>query len=332
MSTIQHLHFAAAGRLWLLLVPAALVIAYVAMQVRRRFVARRFAADALLPLVAPNRPGRWRHAIAALFVVVLVLGTLGAAKPTVPGTEEREEATIMVAIDVSDSMGATDVAPNRITAATAAAKAFIDDLPDTFEVGLVTAGSTPTVVVSPTTDRAALASALDGLQLSPGTALGEAIFTALSAIPSAPAGAGTATGTGTTAGDAPAARIVLLSDGVTTTGRSDQEAAAAAVEAGVPISTIAFGTANASVVSQGITVDVGVDRTSLQAIADATGGTLLTAANASELAASYAEIDAQLQTEPVDRDVADWFAGAALVLLMAAVVASMTSTSRVAWA
>ncbi|HEX4978544.1 MAG TPA: VWA domain-containing protein [Acidimicrobiales bacterium] len=308
------------SRLLLLLLVAAVAAAYVGVQVHRRRLARRFASPAMLPSLVPQRIGWWRHALAALFVAGLVAASLGAAQPTVDGEREREHATIVVAIDTSDSMLATDVAPDRLTAAKRAASAFIDDLPASFDVALVTAGASPTVVAGPTADRTAVTAALDALGTGPGTALGEAILTGLSVIPSA-------------ADDTvPAARIVLLSDGVTTTGRPDALAVEAAAEAGVAVSTIAFGTADASVVSQGVTVEVPVDATALRAIAEGTGGRFFEAATPAELSSIYAEIDADIRVEPTDVDVAEWFAGAALAVVVTAMLVSVLATGRPATA
>ena len=319
--------FAAPQRLWLLVLAAGCVVAYVAVQRRRPRDATRFASPALLPLLMPRRPGWWRHLIAAVFAAGLILATVGAAQPTIPGTEERKQATIIVAIDASDSMGATDVEPDRITAAIDAARSFIGDLPSTFHVGVVTANSAPAVLVAPTTDHQAVQNALDAIELSPGTALGDAIFTSLSALPRT-SGTGDQPGTGD---EGPAAQVVLLSDGVTTTGRPDAEAIDAAVAAGVPVSTIAFGTDDARVVSQGQTVEVPVDDTALRTIAEGTGGTFFDADSLSELRQVYEEIDADVTVVPTDRDIAEWFAGGALLLLVVAVLVSMLTTARVVW-
>lgn len=317
--------FAAPERLWLLVVAAGLAVAYIVVQRRRRREAARFANPALMPLLAPNRTGRWRHAIAMVFAAGLVLATVGAAQPTVPDEVEREQATIIIAIDASDSMKATDVDPDRITAATDAARSFIGDLPASFHVGLVTANASPRVLVAPTTDHQAVQNALDQLELSPGTALGEAIFTSLAAIPTDLRG--------DEEDETPAASIVLLSDGVTTTGRPDDEAVAAAVDAGVPVSTIAFGTDDPTVTveSQGQTVPVPVDESALQAIAEGTEGTFFQAGSTAELHTVYDEIDADVTVVPADRDIAEWFAAGALVLLVVAALVSMLTTSRVVW-
>lgn len=324
--------FSAPGRLWLLVLVAGLAVAYVMGQQRHRRVAARFASPALLPLLVPRRPGWWRHLIAAVFGAGLVLATLGAAQPTVPGEAEREQATIVIAIDTSDSMKATDVAPDRITAAVDAARDFVEDLPSGFHVGLVSADAQPVVVVAPTTDHGAVTEALQFLELRPGTALGEAIFTALATLPGEEVNGEGSAGAGPgEEEDAPAAHVVLLSDGVSTTGRPDADAIEAAADAGVPVSTIAFGTDHASVVSQGQVVEVPVDERALRAIAAGTEGTFFEAATTAELRTVYQEIDAHVTVVPTDVDIADWFAGGALLLLVAAVVVSLLTTARVVW-
>jgi Ca-activated chloride channel family protein len=336
---VLALDFAAPNRLWLLAASGALAVAYVVMQVRRRRDAAKFADPALLPLLVSGKMPWWRHAVALVFAAGLVLATVAAAQPTVPATAERQQATVMLAIDTSDSMKATDVAPSRLAAAVAAAKTFIADLPSTFSVGIVSADATPEVIVAPSTDHAAVLVALDRLATSPGTALGEAIFTALASLPagSTPSTApnqGQGQGQGRSEADqakAPAARIVLLSDGKSTTGRSDEEAIAAAVAARVPVSTIAFGTDNASVESAGQTVQVPVDASALRAIAEGTEGKFFAAASADELRSVYADINAEVTVVAIDRGVAVWFAAAALVLLLVASVTSMLRTGRVVW-
>jgi Ca-activated chloride channel family protein len=175
--------------------------------------------------------------------------------------------------------------------------------------------------------------ALDRLATSPGTALGEAIFTALNALPAGSTPT-TTPGSGSAAANpakAPAARIVLLSDGKSTTGRSDEEAIAAAKAAQVPVSTIAIGTAHASVQSAGQTVDVPVDATALQAIAKGTDGKFFQAASADQLRAVYADINSEVTVVATDKGVAEWFAAAALLLLLVASVTSMLRTGRVVW-
>lgn len=333
---IDDLGFAAPHRLWLLVAAAVLVVGYGVMALVRPRRAGRFAARSMLGRLTAGGPGRWRHVLPLLFVGAVVLASLGAAQPTVPGEETREQATIVIAIDTSDSMNATDVRPSRLAAAVEAARGFVSDLPPGFDVALVTAGASPTVEVAPTRDHGRVLDALGRLETEPGTALGDAITTSLALLPRAP---GPATGTEAEgqdgAGDEAeerAARIVLLSDGVTTTGRPDAEAIAAAEEAGVPVSTIAFGTDDATVISQGQTVEVPVDARALEAIAEGTGGTFFEAANRSQLVSIYDRIDAEITVVAGRRDVAEWFAGGAIALLVVALVVSMLGTSRAVWA
>jgi Ca-activated chloride channel homolog len=325
------LDFAAPSRLWLLVAAGALAVAYGAMQLRRRRDVAKFADPALFPLLVPGKAPWWRHAVAVVFAAGLVLATVAAAEPTVPSIAEREQATIMLAIDTSDSMKATDVAPSRLGAAISAAKSFIAELPATFSVGVVSADATPDVVVAPSTDHQAVQVALDRLATSPGTALGEAIFTSLNALPLGSTPTTAAGGSTPSPAKAPAARIVLLSDGKSTTGRSDAEAIAAAKAAQVPVSTISFGTANASVESAGQTVPVPVDASALEAIAKGTDGKFFAAASAAELRDVYADINADVKVVSIDEGVAEWFAAAALVLLLVASVISMLRTGRVVW-
>ena len=324
---IDDLAFSSPHRLWLLSVTFLLLAGYLGTIVARRRRATRFASRRMLGRLTAGGPGRWRHVLPVLFLGVVVLGTLGAAQPTVPGEVEREQATIVVAIDTSDSMNATDVRPTRLAAAVAAARGFVSDLPSGYDVGLVTAGATPTVEVSPTRDHGRVLDALSTLETAPGTALGDAILTALATLPRPEDD-----GADRSPEDERAARIVLLSDGVTTTGRPDAEAIAAAEEAGVPVSTIAFGTDDATVVSDGQRVEVPVDTSALEAIADGTGGAFFEAATRAELATIYDAIDAEVTVVEGRRDIAEWFAGAAIALLVIAIAVSTLGTSRAVWA
>src|SRR5690606_34307531 len=153
--------------------------------------------------------------------------------PAMDVKEPMERATVILAIDVSLSMMAEDVQPDRLTAAKTAAKDFVEQLPETFNLGLVAFSKAANVVVSPTKEHDRVRQSIDALELSEGTATGEAVFAALQAIQSVPAAGATSP---------PPARIVMLSDGFRTFGRSIEEAAAAAAAANVPVSTIAFGT------------------------------------------------------------------------------------------
>jgi Ca-activated chloride channel family protein len=216
--------------LWLLalLVVAALVVLYVLLQLRRKAYAARFTNVALLGSLVPKRPGWRRHL--AFAVVALGLATL-VVSLAVPSTEvrvPRERATVVMAVDVSLSMQARDIEPDRFRAMQKAAKEFVDVLPERINLGLVSFAGTATTVVPPTTDRAQVAAAIDNLDLAESTAIGEAVFTSLSAIQNFQ------TSLETASEDEVPARVVLLSDGYNTVGREDTQAIDAARAAGVP--------------------------------------------------------------------------------------------------
>ena len=306
---------------WLLaLLPVvALAGIYVWRQFRKRNYAMRFTNVDLLRTLAPRGLG-WRRHVSAVALLLSLL-TLGAAlaRPSVDKEEPLERATVMLAIDVSLSMEADDVAPNRIEAAQEAAKAFVNELPPTYNLGLVSFAKSANVLVSPTKDRSAVIAGIDGLTLAEATATGEAVFTSLDAIRSVPADG---------ADGAPPARIVLLSDGYRTSGRSIEDAATAASQANVPVSTIAFGTDTGVVDIRGALQRVPVDRLSLQQLADKTEGFFYEAASVSELKKVYEDMGSSIGHRVEPREVTQWYAGVALLRGLAAAGLSLIWTSR----
>jgi Ca-activated chloride channel family protein len=320
MPTVTDFSFAAPARLWLL-VPLLAGAAGLALLLRWR--ARRsepYADDELMPSVAPHRAGWRRPAAAAGLVLAIAALTTAFARPQVLAENAHERATVVIALDTSASMLATDVAPDRFTAATDAAKAFIRDLPAQVDVGLVAYNASAALVAAPTAEHEQVVAALDGLNMTGGTAMGDAITTSLRAVlRGVPAGE-----------DDPAARIVLLSDGDSTTGGSVDDAIAAAAAARVPVSTIAYGTPDGVVVSNGRTFQVPVNTATLERVAAGTGGTAYTAATAAELRSVYDDIGTQLVTDTAREDVADVLSGVALVLLLATAVPSLAWFSRLA--
>ena len=301
--------FDAPERLLLLLAVGALAVAYGVVQARRRSARRAWTSDALLPSAASGRPAPWRHVGAALLALSLVTMTVAFAEPRAEKEVERERATVVVALDTSTSMFAKDVAPYRFAAARAAATAFVEDLPAGFEVGLVTFDHTATVQVAPTQDHSRVVSALQSLVLAGGTALGDALHSSLDALAAADAG--------------PAGAVVLLADGGSTSGGLLAPAVQRAVEAEVPVSTIAYGTADGVVVSDGRSIPVPVDEQVLADIANATGGRAYTAASAGELDAVYEGIRARLTSEVKRVDVSSGLVGVALLLLAAGAVPAL---------
>ena len=251
--------FLAPGRLWLLLGLAALAAVYLVQQRRRSRYTVRFTDLSLLASVAPRRPGWRRHVPAGLLALSLAALVVGFARPQAEVDVPRERATVLVALDTSLSMEAVDVTPDRLTAAQRAATRFVEELPDRFNVGLVSFSGNAAVVVPPTQDHDEVAQQLQDLTLDSGTAIGEAVFTSLSALRLVP---------GEDGAPPPPARIVLLSDGTNTVGRSVESAVEAATAAGVPVSTIAFGTQDGTVEVDGTSIAVPVDRAALRGLAE----------------------------------------------------------------
>ncbi len=311
--------FLSPGRLWLLLAVAALAIVYVVMQRRRSKYAVRFTNLALLDKVAPTQPGWRRHLPAAAFLAMLGLLVVAFARPTDNVRVPRERATVIVTLDVSASMLATDVDPDRITVAREAAQAFVDKLPAQFNVGLVAFSRAASVVVPPTTDREVLARGIDSLNTGPGTAIGDGITTSLQAIAALDAQA---------AVDPPPARIVLLSDGANTAGRSPEVAAAAAAQAKIPVYTIAYGTEDGVVDINGEVIPVPADAPTLRQVADATGGHAYEAASGEELREVYEDIGSSVGYRLVKEDVTARYVGFGLIVAFAAAAASLLWFSR----
>jgi Ca-activated chloride channel homolog len=216
-------------------------------------------------------------------------------------------------------MQATDWPPTRIDADKQAARDFVKQLPASYNLGLLTFAKTANVKVSPTKDREPVVSEIDVLQLAEATATGEAVFACLDAIRSVPADG---------ASGLPPARIVLLSDGYRTYGRSIEDAAAAALAANVPVSTIAFGTDEGVVRINGQTQRVPVDRLSLQKLAETTKGHFYEAASVEELKKVYQDMGSSIGYRTKPREITQWYVGAALVLALAAGALSLLWTSR----
>jgi len=316
------MHFLSPGYLWLLLGVAALAAVYVAVQLRRKAYVARFSNVELLGSVAPRRPGWRRHLTFALLLAALTVLSLGVARPSAEARVPRERATVVLAIDVSLSMQATDVLPSRLGAAQEAGKEFVGLLPPRINLGLVSFGGQADLLVPPTTNRDTVKAAIDGLHLEQSTAIGEAIFTSLQAIQTF--------GKATAAkGDKPPpARIVLLSDGTNTVGRSVASAIAAARQSHVPVSTIAFGTQTGTVTIDGLTQQVPADDQTLSAIAEQTGGTFHAAHSEQELRSVYKNIGSQIGYTTTHKDISWRFLFAGLLCLFGAGGAAMLWSGR----
>ena len=314
----MNLAFLEANRLWLMLLVVALLVGYVLVQRQRKPYAVRFTNVDLLASVAPRRPGWRRHLAAGASLLALTLLVLAFAKPARTVEVPRETATVMLALDVSNSMKATDVEPTRLRAAQRAVNTFVETLPRRFRLGLVLFAGSVQVAVPPTHERSRVRTAVENIELQPATAIGEAIFASLSAIRSAPSEGGIT----------PPARIVLLSDGDTNAGRPNALGVEAATRARVPVSTIAFGTDDGTILLDGEQSAVPVNRDALREIAAATDGSYSEAVTERGLRRTYENIGSQLATRSQFRQVTMWFVGAGMVFAFAAAAGSLVWTSR----
>ncbi|MCB0927846.1 MAG: VWA domain-containing protein [Mycolicibacterium insubricum] len=301
-----------------LIAVAGLAALYIAAQLSgyRRYL--RFANTDLLDSVAPNRPSHWRHLSAVLMIVGLTLLTIAMAGPTNDVKVPRNRAVVMLVIDVSQSMRATDIPPTRLAAAQEAAKQFVSELTPGINLGLVAYAGTATVLVSPTTNRDTTKAAIDKLQLADRTATGEGIFTALQSI----ATVGAVIGGGD---EPPPARIVLLSDGKETVPSNPDNtkgaftAARMAKEQGVPISTISFGTPYGYVEINDQRQPVPVDDATLKKIAQLSGGNAYNAASLEELKQVYTTLQQQIGHELVRGDASvGWLRMGTFIVALAA--------------
>jgi Ca-activated chloride channel family protein len=316
LSGFEHVWF-----LLFLVVVLGLIGLYVVVQLARHKRMLRFANMELLESVAPKRPSRWRHVPAILLVLSLLLLTVAMAGPTNDVRIPRNRAVVMLVVDVSQSMRATDVSPSRLAAAQEAAKQFADQLTPGINLGLIAYAGTATVLVSPTTNRDATKAAIDKLQLADRTATGEGIFTALQAI----ATVGAVIGGGD---EPPPARVVLMSDGKETVPSNPDNpkgaytAARTAKDQGVPISTVSFGTPYGYVEINDQRQPVPVDDETLKKIAQLSGGEAYSASSLEQLKEVFTNLQEQIGYETRKGDAsAGWLRLGALVLALAALAA-----------
>ena len=320
--------FANAWFLLFFVVVAVMLALYAVAQKRaRRRRVLRFANLELLQSVARPSRRRWRHLPAALLVASLALLTTAMAGPTHDVQVPRNRAVVMLVIDVSESMVATDVAPNRLAAAKEAGKRFADELTPGINLGLVEFAGTATLLMAPTSDHSAVKAAVDSLRAAERTATGEGIFTALQAIAATTAVLGGGDGP-------PPARVVLESDGKETVPgdpdapRGAFTAARAAKDQGVEVSTISFGTPDGTVHLNDQDIPVPVDDTTLQKISEISGGQAFHAGSLDQLNTVYATLQRIIGYETVPGDASAAWIRLGAVSLAAALLAAALLNRR----
>jgi Ca-activated chloride channel family protein len=293
------------------------IAAYLYMQRRRKGTASKFASAPLFKNLVDRSPGWRRHLPPAILLLALALMLIGLARPQAALSVSREDATIVLAVDTSRSMSATDVKPSRLVAAKRALRAFLAEVPEKFRVGVVSFASEAQVVAPATHDRALVQRAITLLKPGEGTALGDAIARSVEVgrAVSGPAKGGTAK-------KPPPTSILVLSDGANQGGRiAPDQAARLARTLGMPVYTVAFGTADGVVTVRHIggfveRIRVPPDPKALQKIAADTNGKFFAAPTAEELQAVYRDLGSRLGSETKKREVTVAFAGGAVALLL----------------
>jgi Ca-activated chloride channel family protein len=342
--------------LWLLLVVPALVAAYVALLRRKRKHVLRYASLGALKEAMGSGQRLRRHVPPLLLLLSLVALIIASAAPTALVTLPYERKTIILAMDVSLSMGARDVDPNRITAAQLAAKSFVEERPPDVRIGIVAFGATASLVQPPTQSREDLLAAIERFQLQRGTATGSALYVALQTLfPDAgidleslvfrgglsPNGArGRSLDAAAkaeakpfqpvTPGSYTSGVIILLSDGRRTTGPDPLDAARMAADRGVRIFTVGFGTEQGGLIGfEGWSAYVRLDEATLKTVADMTGGEYFYAGTSEDLKKVYKRLTTQLVMEKKDTEITFVFAALAALLLTAALALSLLWFGRV---
>ncbi len=341
------------GLLWLLLAIPLAAAAYLLVLRRRRKLAARYASLAMVRAAAAAGGRFRRHVPPALFLLALVALVLAAARPVAVVTTPTRHETIILAMDVSGSMRANDVEPTRLAAAQAAAKTFIDKLPRSVRVGIVSFAGSASVVQPPTDSREDLVAAIDRFQLQRGTAIGSAIVVSLATIfPNAgidleslarrdrrkgraidvpDAGAQDGAELKTVApGSYPSAAIVLLTDGQRTAGPDSIEAARFAADRGIRIYPVGIGTTKGTTISyEGWSMHVKLDEDTLKQIATITRGDYFLAGSAAELKKVYEGLTTRFSVEKKDTEITALFAAAGAALALVAAALSLAWYNRI---
>jgi Ca-activated chloride channel family protein len=311
--------------LWLLLVLPAIVGLYVWMQTRRRRYALRYASVSLVQQAVGKGPGFRRHIPAALYVLAMAALIIALARPQATIPVPSNSGTIILSIDVSGSMFAEDVEPNRMEATKDAAREFVEKQPEGVKIGVVSFSDFGALVAPPDEDRKQALEAIRRLRPQRGTNIGAGLSVALDAIYEDQAAADVPVTNNPAptptplAGDAPPASIVLVSDGQSNTGPDPLDIANEAAKAGIKVYTVGIGTEEGTVLQiQGRNVFTRLDETTLRGMAEATGGRYFNAQNEGDLRQIYDDLSRERVLEDKETEVTFAFAAAALVFSMLA--------------
>ena len=334
--------------LWSLLLLQLLLAAYLALLARRKKNTVRLASVALVKQALGSGPGWRRHVPPALLLGAVAVLLLASARPTAKIKLPSVQETIILAMDVSGSMRATDVQPNRLVAAQEAAKAFVAGLPRTVRIGVVSFAGTAAIVQAPTFSREDVVAAIDRFQLQRGTAIGSGLVLSLAslfpddgidlsqitgqrAMPAAPGEKKEKKPfVPVEPGSFSSAAIILLTDGQRTTGPDPMEAAKMAAERGVKVYTVGVGTKNGEIIGfEGWSMRVRLDEDTLKNIANATRANYFYAGTADDLKQVYQGLSSRLVVETRETEITAFLALAGALLAIAAAGLSVWWFGRV---
>lgn len=335
--------------LWLgLLLPAAVMLYVWSLQ--RRRAALRFANLALVKEALAAGPGRRRHIPPVLILLAFAALIMAAARPHAVVTLPADKRTIVLAMDVSASMRADDVAPNRLTASQMAAKSFAEQLPVDIRIGVVAYAGTAQVVQQPTLNRQDVLDSIDRFQLQRATAIGSGLLISLATLlPEAKIDLSETYGErnplkkgadsdlkpdevqSVAPGSYESGAVVLLSDGANTRGVDPIEAAQVAAKHGVKVFTVGFGTSDGVIIGfDGWSMRVKLDEATLKKIADMTGGEYFHAVTGPDLEKIYGALKSRFALRKQEMELTTFFADAAALLMLTAVALSVWWFGRVA--
>ncbi|MDR1214214.1 MAG: VWA domain-containing protein [Propionibacteriaceae bacterium] len=306
-------------RLWVLALLPVLIVLYVILLRRKAKQGMRYTNTSILAVVMPGQSQWLRHITVALALLSLITLSLAWARPLGVEQVPRQRATVVVVVDISLSMTATDVEPSRLEAAKTEAIEFISGLPAEFNVALVSLSGNPSVRMPPVTDHAAVINLIERLQPQESSSVGDALQAALSALEQAPAGDD---------GSLAPGMIVLLSDGANTGGQAPRQVAQQCAQSQVPIYTIAFGTDNGYVDLDGSRQPVPPDIGLMRELAQATDGQSYTADNASQLRDAYRRIESEVGFVETEKEITATAAGLSGVFALIAAVGAVMLGAR----
>jgi Ca-activated chloride channel homolog len=299
----------------LALVPLALLAHSASRRRARRYAVRYPGVATLAPLLP--RVSSWRRLLPlTLFLASLALLALALARPHATVAVPKEQASIVLVMDVSRSMLAEDVDPSRLEAARSAAQRFLEEVPEEARVGAVAFSTDPHTIEPPSDDREEIEDLIDALSADGGTAAGDALAVAVGLVDGP-------------AEDRPPAAILLLSDGETTTGRDPVPVARRAGRLGIPVNTVALGTRTATITTpDGTLIPVPPDPEAMRRIAEVSGGRAFEVDDADELGGLYEDLGSRVATEEELREITGAFAAGGIVLLLAAAALGTRATAR----